>query len=269
MRDDDVRLENDLRGLRSDLDARIGRRDLSAAVIERLTPLGPTPVVPYVPRTRARRSRLRVAVLVLIVAALAVVAIPPARAAVARLLRIGGEEIHRDKPPPSRATVPTPTPGVPLPDLGDRVTLEAARRRIPVVVPTEPGLGSPDEVWLNETGGGRVSLVYNARAGLPAAPHTGAVGLLLQEFGGDGTVAVTKYLSIGTDVEPVAIDPYHGVFLSGAHHAVWYNTPDGQQITEIGRLAGNALIFQRGPLTIRLEGDAPRDQLAAIAASLK
>src|SRR2546421_1749218 len=135
MRDDDVRLENELRGLRSDLDARIGERDLSASVIERLTPVGPTAVGPYVPRTRAPRSRLRVVVLVVIVAALAVVAIPPARAAVARLLRIGGEEIRRDKPPASRATVPTPTPGVPLPDLGKRTTLAASRRPIPVGLP--------------------------------------------------------------------------------------------------------------------------------------
>jgi hypothetical protein len=50
---------------------------------------------------------------------------------------------------------------------------------------------------------------------------------------------------------------------------LFYDTDSGAQVNESGRLVGNALIFQRGPLTIRLEGDLPQDRMVAIAESLR
>jgi hypothetical protein len=59
------------------------------------------------------------------------------------------------------------------------------------------------------------------------------------------------------------------VFISGGNHVLFYDTDSGAQVNESGRLVGNALIFQRGPLTIRLEGDLPQDRMVAIAESLR
>jgi hypothetical protein len=188
-------------------------------------------------------------------------ATPPARAAIAEVLRFGSERISREEAPPARRVLPPATPGAPLPDLGTRTTLAEARRRLVVVAPTAPGYAVPDEVWFAPVPGGRVSLVYD--------PRGGRAQLLLQQFGGDGRTSVRKYLDDGTDAEAVRIGGEQGVFLSGDAHAVWYTAADGQDVDEVGRLAGNALIFQRGALTIRLEGDLPRDRMVAIAESLR
>jgi hypothetical protein len=60
-----------------------------------------------------------------------------------------------------------------------------------------------------------------------------------------------------------------GIFISGGDHYLFYEAASGAEVYEEGRLVGNALIFQRGPLTIRLEGDLPRDRMVAIAESLR
>jgi hypothetical protein len=65
---------------------------------------------------------------------------------------------------------------------------------IRVVVPTLNGLDTPDEVWLDDVGGGQVSLIYRPGPGLPPAEHTG-IGLLLQEFADDGHEVIRKYFT--------------------------------------------------------------------------
>jgi hypothetical protein len=274
MPDDITRLEADLRALGRERDAQLGTRDLSVAVCERITPsatVRPLPSVSDRPDARSHRaSPRRVALIIAATLAVGVVAIPPARAAIARFFRIGSEEIHRDPPPADRATVPPLAPGAPLPDLGDRSTVGAVRQRMPALaLPTHDRLGAPDEVWYARQGSGKASLVYAARDDLPAAANTPNIGLLIQEFAGDGSTFVEKYLQEGTDVEPVTIGGRQGVFLSGDTHAIWYTAPDGTEYSEVGRLVGNAFIFQRGPLTIRLEGDLSRDEMVEIARSLR
>jgi hypothetical protein len=249
-------LEADLRALAHELDDELGELDLSAAVTRRLTP-SPAPAQSHV---RPRRRRLAVAMVASIVIA-ATAAVPSARAAVTNFLDIGAVRVHRE---------PTPGPASPTTtlQLGERTTLDAARTRLPVVVPTVDGLGSADEVWLTGVGGGGVSLVYHAGPGLPPAEHT-AVGLLVQEFVGEGQPSVNKYLSAGARAQAVTVDSNPGVFISGGDHYLFYDAPTGADVYEGGRLVGNALIFQRGPLTIRLEGDLSRNRMVAIAESLR
>ena len=116
--------------------------------------------------------------------------------------------------------------------------------------------------------GGVTSLVYRARPGLPAAKHTAGIGLLIQEFTGDGSGFLHKYLTNGSHAEQVAVGPYDGVFITGGSHFLAYDAENGEGVTADGRLAGNALVFQREGLTIRIEGDLPRDRMVAIGASL-
>lgn len=248
-------LEADLRALTRELDGELGEVDLSAAVTCELR----ARQAPVPRRMRPRRRRLAVALVASIVFA-ATAAIPSARAAVTNFLDIGVIRVHRE-PPPGPVS---PTADL---QLGDLTTLADARAQIPVVVPTAPRFRNPDEVWLTGVGGGGVSLVYEARPGLPAAEHTG-VGLLVQEFMGTTQTNVNKYLRAGARAEPVRINADAGVFISGGDHAIFYNPPGDTQVQESGRLVGNALIFQRGPLTIRLEGDMSRDRMVAIAESL-
>jgi hypothetical protein len=249
-------LEADLRALTRELDADLGELALSDAVTRELRAQSG----PVRPRVRPRRRRIAV-VLVASIAVAATAAIPSARAAVTNFLDIGVIRVHRE-PPPGPVS-PTATL-----QLGERTTLDDARARMAVLVPTADGFRTPDEVWLTSVGGGGVSLVYRARPDLPAAEHTG-IGLLVQEFAGDGRTAVHKYLTGTAGVRPVTIDAGEGVFISGGDHRLFYEAPNGADVYEGGRLVGNALIFQRGPLTIRLEGDLPLDRMMAIATSMR
>ena len=253
-------LEADLCALGSTLDAELaaahGEPDLVSAVTRRLTPPSWVPQV----QTRPRRRRLAV-VLAATVAIAVTAAIPGARAAVTNFLDIGAVRVHRDPPPGPVATTTDL-------QLGERTTLDDARARFPVVVPTVDRLETPDEVWITSVGGGGVSLVYDARRGLPPAEHTG-VGLLVQEFAGSGHPDVRKYLSTGARAEEVTVGSEGGVFISGGDHYLFYDSPAGADVYEAGRLVGNALIFQQGTVTIRLEGDLSRDRMVAIAESLR
>jgi hypothetical protein len=248
-------LEADLRAFAHDLDAGLGDRDLSGAVTTRLTT--PPSVAPLRQRTHRRRG-VAVALVAGIVLT-ATVAIPPARAAIADFFDIGVVRIHEGPPPRAPAT------GGPL-LLGAPTTLEAARAQMPVVVPTLRGFRTPDGIWFDSKAGGVTSLAYRARPGLPASEHTG-VGLLVQEFRGDGRGMLNKYLT-NSHAQAVMIGSDQGVFISGGDHSLFYEDPSGADVYDNGRLAGNALIFQRGPLTIRLEGDLAQNRMVAIAKSL-
>ncbi|MGQ0805904.1 MAG: hypothetical protein ACT4PI_18865 [Actinomycetota bacterium] len=250
-------LEAELRTLTRDLDAELGELDLSTAVVRRLqTQSAPT-------RLRRPSPRRRVAVvLVAAIAATAVAALPAARAAVNRIFEIGAIEV-REEPPPT--LVPSGSAEL---SLGAPTALTDVRARVPVVVPTAEDLGSPDEVWFDDGAGGAVSLVYRAGPGLPASEHTG-IGLLIQEFTGDGREAARKYLATDSRARAVTVDGEEGVFLSGGAHYFFYTDATGADVLAEGRLVGNALIFTRGDLTIRLEGDLPLDRMVEIASSLR
>jgi hypothetical protein len=250
-------VESELHALSHELDAALGTLDLSRAVTRRLE----ESTARIRPRERSRRRRL-VAVLAATLALTATLAIPSARAAVTNFLEIGVVRVHEGPPPSGRA------PAGPL-RLGELTTLDAARARMPAVVPTARGLGSPDEVWFDGTAGGVTSLVYRAGPGLPVAKHTDGIGLLIQQFTGDGSGFLHKYLTNGSHAQQVAVGPYDGVFITGGDHFLAYDAATGEGVTADGRLVGNALIFQREGLTIRIEGDLPLPRMVAIGASLR
>ena len=86
---------------------------------------------------------------VVLLAAAVLVASPGTREAVARRLGLRGIGVELGGPPPPTVTT---TPGGRLElGLGDRVTLEEARRRVdwPVLVPAAAGLGRPDAVYVD------------------------------------------------------------------------------------------------------------------------
>ena len=214
--------------------------------------------------TRRRRRldrpvwQLAVAATALIIAV--VMAIPPARAAVLDLLGFSSVRITREEPSDfGQALV-----------LGEPVTLERARRELPVVVPEE--LGEPDGVHLEDHPlvGPRVDLVYRARPGLPASSNTGA-GLLITEFRAVAEPVIEKAAGTGATVERLSVDGDPAFFLSGAPHGFAYLNPDtGEANFEEQRLAGNTLLVERSDgILLRIEGDISRDRAVEIAQSMR
>ena len=247
-------LEAELRSFSHDLDAALGDLDLSNAVTRRLEQSTRRRVPQH-----ARRRRVIFA-LAAAVAVTATLAIPSARAAVTSFFEVGAVRVH-EEPPPG----PVAGPLV----LGELTALDVARSRMPTVVVTARGIAAPDEVWFDGRTGGVTSLVYRAKPGLAAAPPTPGLGRRVQEVAGDGGGLLNKNQGIGARAQRVAVGPYDGVFITGGDHFVAYEDATGAGHTEDGRLVGNALIFQREGLTIRIEGRLPLARMVAIGASLR
>ena len=142
--------------------------------------------------------------------------------------------------------------------LGERVTLEEARRRAGFALRELDE--EPDRVYLGDRG--TVWFLY----GTPER-----VRLL---------VAQTPRLRLGTDlifkklvgpqtrIEPVDVDGSPGFFLDGEPHLVLLLDENGQVVIESARLSRNVLVWDSGRVTYRLEGDFGKDEALRLARSL-
>ena len=208
-----MNLEHELRALPIAFPA---EPDLRANVLARLEQ----------PRRRWRWQL--VAVLVVVAALGALLAIPQTRAAILRVLEIGGVRIERTETQPraGRSSLVT----------GTRVTLDEARRAVhfDVVAPS-----AESTVYLNRgIPGGMVSFVWD--------------GHVLSEW--QGEQVFQKSVGPGTRVRQVQVDFAPGVWLTGAPHSLTYLDRNGVPRHQTRRLAGNVLIWFRNGVTYRLEG---------------
>jgi hypothetical protein len=263
-------LERALRDLGAHLDLP-PTPDLASAVATRLRE-APTPAPAPAPRRPWRLPawrRLALAGMAAVLLAAAVLVVSPGtREAVARRLGLRGIDIRigGERPTPTR-------PGERL-DLGvgDRVTLEEARRRVafPVLVPAAAGFQQPDAVFVNpgRPQGGRVDFVYRARPGLPASQFTD-VGLLITQFQATLTPDFIKKVVAGGLVEEVEVAGQPGYWFSGEPHFFSYQDTRGSLLDEQTRLAGNTLVWQAGALTLRLEGQVSRQEALRVAESMR
>jgi hypothetical protein len=221
----------------------------------------------------------------LVTIALALVAVlvfsPQARAAATDILRLRGIELFRG-PVPSPSVSPSRSPGAiqtptPLPSgLGVLVSLDDAKVRAgyPVLVPADPALGAPDQVYLRSTTRSTaVSLVYTERAGIPTSAQAG-VAALVTEFSG-GTVDEQFFGKLidprTTTVEPVTVNGQPGFWIQGTPHGFFYRVGGtaGSVEQETLRLAGNTLIWTQGDLLMRLEAQVDKATALRIAASVR
>jgi hypothetical protein len=208
------------------------------------------------PWTKRRRG-LVLALAVLAVAIGAVLAVPGTRAAILEFLHLRGVTIQRVE------ELPTVSQQRDFNELflGDRVTLDQARERADFEVVVPEAVGEPDAVFFQENPpGGMVSLVY----GTPDKPHA-----LFTEFRGRVDEVIYKKVAAGTQISAVEIDGRPGFFLSGDPHVFSYFDRNGDFREEIVRLAGNTLLWERGPLTLRLEEDIDRKEAVQIARSVR
>jgi hypothetical protein len=198
--------------------------------------------------TRGSRARLLAVVAALLLVALAgVLAFAPgARSAFLELFHIRGATMARvDRLPEVDAR--------PL-DLGRPVGRDEAERRAGF---TLVDLGDPDRIYVR---GHTVSLVY----GPAATPR-----LVLTELrGGLWKGFVQKVGASGTRVETVTVDGAPGLFVSGDQHFVMFLDATGAVADDQTYLAGTVLLWNRGELLLRLEGDLSRAQAITLAESI-
>ena len=79
---------------------------------------------------------------------------------------------------------------------------------------------------------------------------------------------IGKIISSGTVVEPVRVGEGSGYWITGNPHVYFYMSPEGENIEEGRRWVGDALIWQRGDQTYRIETSLGRDAAIRIAESL-
>lgn len=232
-------------------------RDLDVPEAPDLAPVVLAQLEPRTPR-HLERGRWIVAVAVVAVVVLAALAatlaIPDARAALFRLLSIGGERIE----------LVDELPEISVQDdlelaLGERVTLEEARQRSmfalrELEVP-------PDRVYIG--GQGTVWFLYGTleRARLLVAQSS--LVPPVQE------ILLKKLVAPKTQVERVNVHGSPGIFLSGETHFVLLLDRNGDIVEESARLARDVLIWERGGVGYRLEGDLNLDEALQFAGSLR
>jgi anti-sigma factor RsiW len=219
--------------------------DVAPAVLRRI---GEAPTAPF-----WRRRALLVAVAAVLVAAGAVLAVPPARSAVFDFFGIGSAEIRIVDELPAVESGPL--------EVGEPTTLDAARKRVPgLLEPHGDAAGTPDHVYLHDYGRGTpVTFVW----GDPERPR-----LLLTQVRGryyfEKLVRGTGGKVVVTDVNGA-----DAVWIEGEPHVVFVQTDRGGGIDLPGRLARNSLVWSRGPVTMRLEGDISREDAERIARTVR
>lgn len=234
-------LENELRDLGRHLDVP-PPPDLAVPVRARIE--APAP------RGHHRPHWVYAAAVLLLVGALVLGVTPPGRAVVAHVLHFAGIEMREG---------PGPTPSGPGTLPGERrTTFEDARRLVafPLVAPS--ALGRPGSVIVSD--GGRVaSLLYSRPAG----------AVRLDEFDGRLQEAMFgKYVFVEPDrFRRTSVAGRPAIWISGAHVLVYVGR-DGVERRGSARNSGKALIWQSGPVALRLEGIADLDQARRIAASV-
>jgi hypothetical protein len=200
------------------------------------------------PRRRPARRTLAVAFAALLVLAGAAMAAPATRNAILRVLGLRGVRIERVQHlPPVQ-----PGPGARL-GLGRRIPLARAHHAAGFTALLPPG--SPAAYLGRDVPGGRISLLSG---------H-----VLITEFRGTATPFVFKLVGPGTKVKLVRVNGGPGVYLSGAPHEVLFQAQTGVVQTDRIRFAGNVLMWQQGPVTIRIEGTHTLARALAVAHSLR
>ena len=222
--------------------------DLVPVVLARIEPQRPA---------RRHPQRWVVAVAAAVLAALvATLAIPDARSALFRILRIGGEQIELvDALPPV-----TPTQAELVePTLGTRITIEQARR--------DAGFDlreletRPHRVYVGDRG--TVWFLY----GMPSGVRLLVAQTPLHSV--DEILFLKKLASPETMVEEVDVDGAQGFLLTGEPHLVLLVDAVGEIVEETARLARDVLVWERDGVAYRLEGDFTRDEALELARSLR
>ena len=214
----------------------------------------------------SRRRRRRQFRLLLIAAALAFVLAGGAATAV--YIELRGATIQ------TVPTLPSPSPtqsgpiGIRL-DLGTRyASLGSAEQAagFKALVPTS--LGQPDEVYFRRSPD-VLTLVYHPRADLTATgdPEVGA--LVMEARASVDESSFGKVVGPGGRLQPVTVNGGRGFWISGAPHGFFFYTGASSGRTDQFRLAGDVLIWNQGPLVVRIESALDEPKALALAGTMR
>jgi len=204
-------------------------------------------------RRPARASRLRPLALgfaVLLAVLAGVLALSPgARSAFLEIFHIRGATVERVETLPDVRAQRI--------DFGERVSRDEAERRVGFEL-LDVG-DEPDAIFVRPDG--LASVVY----GDPAQPRL----VLSQARGAIYEGFIKKTGGSGTTVLEVRVDGEPGLFVDGAEHFVMFRDENGAISDEQTYLAGTVLLWNRGDLLLRLEGDLTRDEALELAESVE
>jgi hypothetical protein len=212
-------------------DLELELRDLSAHLDVPPTPPLFGAVLSRVTRRRRRRRLLSVAVACAVAALAVALAVPSSRASILRLFHLRGATVALvDRLPPLTSRR----------SLGQPIALDQAGFRLLL-----PGGRRPERVY---AGDGGYWLRYP--------------GLLLFQFeSGDGPEVIKKATLGRAHVAYVQVGGEPGIWIGG-RHALYL--PGGPPVA-----AGHALLWQHGPVTLRLEAAVRREEALTIAQSVR
>jgi hypothetical protein len=203
-------------------------------------------------RGPARPRRVRRSVAVALAAALALAgaafAVTPARHAILSVLGLRGVRIERVPSLPQRLNGAGARS-----DLGRRIPINRARHAagFTAVLPSATAAAYLDR----DVPGGRITLL--------------AGRLLITEFRGRSIPVVFKLIGPGTRSRQLRIRGGPAVYLSGAPQELIIQESSGAARAERVRRVGNVLIWQRGPVTVLIEGTGTLGRALGVARSLR
>ena len=193
----------------------------------------------------------RAAVLAIAVAAVAIAAafaVPQARTSILRFFHLGAATVERvDTLPP--AVERSKTKG-----LGRALPLEAAERAVGFRLAL-PGV-RPARAYV--LGDELASVFLHARGQT----------VLLSELRSSNELLLKKMAGGATFVEPAEVGGSPGLWIAGATHTLTYVDSRFGYHQQAILVRGNVLLWIRGPLTLRLEGELTKAQAVELAASI-
>jgi hypothetical protein len=199
------------------------------------------------PSRTARSRRVRAAVAAIVAVVVGAVAVPPVRAAVADLFGFGGVLV-REEPGPAPSTAPAP------PGATSDLSLAEAADLVPFRPAVPTALGDADGV---EVSADRrvLSLTWETADGTVRLDQIGA----RLDYAFAKSATGVAFVTVGGDFALWFPEPHEVVVLE----------PDGTARHESARLAGHTLIWERGTVTMRLEGDLTRARAVAVAETVR
>jgi hypothetical protein len=208
--------------------------------------------LPALPRRRRRPAGrvLAVSFAAMLLLVGAAMAVPPSRDAILRVIELRGVSIERV---PRLPAIPAGARTGARLGLGRPISLVQARHGADFTALLPPRASG---AYIgHDVPGGRVSVLIGR--------------VLVTEFRGTARPYVFKLIDPGTKLTVTHLHGVQGVYLSGAPHQVLFGATNGQIRGDRVRLAGNVLIWQQGPVIVRIEGTHTLAQALAIAGSLR
>lgn len=214
-------------------------------------------------RRRRRRISLLALALLLLVPATALAVSGDLRDRVLEAFGLRNVEIT------SVTRLPEASPDARRLHLGSRVSLTRARRDLHVALGAPAALGAPDGIFEERLQSGvDITFLYEPRT---VAKRTGVRKRVIVSVlrGRTEKTILGKTIASATKTIPLEIDGGPALLLTGRPHLlVLFRAPGGGLDQTYTRLVGTTLLWQRGPLLVRIEGNLPRASLVGIARSL-